>query len=290
MSNNPDGSATIRGDWAGVPQSASGGSTGGSMTFYVDAQRKFITVADPTSIFPIPIQTLYEPEDQTPPQSTLAIGTPQYNVAGILTFVTSATRFTETATDTDSGVENLWYRVYPQNASPGPSYAPVIASSFSFNVTGADGMYNFDEYATDNAGNDENANHGFVYLDNTPPVVTITQPALTQYTHSNALVLAYSVSDGTGFEGEKLYSNNGWLADAPRWNRAGGCGPKHSAARPAVGHAHVFRQFLRQPEQCRRQFRDVLDRRDPGQRKKRCQHVSDPGLYFECGDCDVTRR
>lgn len=59
----------IEGDWAGVPQSSSLGSSGGHMKFYV-YNRKIIIPAAP-SIFPVTIQKMYEPEDATPPGITI---------------------------------------------------------------------------------------------------------------------------------------------------------------------------------------------------------------------------
>jgi hypothetical protein len=59
----------IDGDWAGVPQSTSLGSSGGHMQFYV-YNRKIIIPATP-SIFPVTIEKMYEPEDTTPPVITI---------------------------------------------------------------------------------------------------------------------------------------------------------------------------------------------------------------------------
>jgi hypothetical protein len=67
-----------------------------------------------------------------------------------------------------------------------------------FNLAGADGWYEADTYATDNAGNDSASNSAVAYFDNTAPVAAITQPAATQYGHGDTLTLNYTVSDGTG--------------------------------------------------------------------------------------------
>jgi hypothetical protein len=37
-----------------------------------------------------------------------------------------------------------------------------------------------------------------VYLDNTPPVTTISAPAATQYLHSDTFTISYNVTDGNG--------------------------------------------------------------------------------------------
>ena len=59
----------IEGDWAGVPQSTSAGSSGGHMKFFV-FNHKIIVAATP-SIFPVTIEKMYEPEDTTPPVITI---------------------------------------------------------------------------------------------------------------------------------------------------------------------------------------------------------------------------
>jgi hypothetical protein len=137
---------------------------------------------------------MFQGQDTTPPQSTLTIGTPQYT--GSQLFVAAATPFTVTATDDASGVWNVWYRFFPSGSSP-PSYTSVDGFSASFNVSGADGLYEVDTYATDNAGSDETPAHvQSVYLDNTAPVATINAPVAKQYLHSDTFTIDYSVSDG----------------------------------------------------------------------------------------------
>src|SRR5262249_25551789 len=59
----------IEGDWAGLPQSTSAGSSGGHMKFFV-FNHKIIVGATP-SIFPVTIEKMYEPEDTTPPLITI---------------------------------------------------------------------------------------------------------------------------------------------------------------------------------------------------------------------------
>src|SRR5262249_20825404 len=143
----------IEGDWAGVPQSTGAGSSGGHVKFFVTFN-KIIVPATP-GIFPVITEKLYEPEDTTPPASTLTIGTPRYPAGGSQPFVTSATRITITATDVGSGVQNIWDRVFPQGATPPPAYTSVVGSSTSFGLTGPDGGYEVDSFATDTAGKDE---------------------------------------------------------------------------------------------------------------------------------------
>jgi hypothetical protein len=140
----------------------------------------------------------FQPADTTAPQSTLTVGTPQYTAGSGQLFVAAATPFTLTATDDATGVWNVWYRFFPSGSSA-PSYTSADGFSATFNVSGADGMYEVDTYATDNAGNDETPSHSqMVYLDTTVPVTTITAPVAKQYLHSDTFIISYSVTDGNG--------------------------------------------------------------------------------------------
>ena len=196
ITEHEDGSATIQGDWAGVPQSTSPGSTGGSVTLTVDAKRKVITPVTLAGFFPT-LQKLYEPEDKIAPESGLLIGSPQYTNGTDQLFVNGNTPLTAFAVDQGSGVQNLWYRYFASGATP-PAYTPAVGSTVTFKLTGADGEDQVDSYATDNAGNDEAPNSKTLYLDATAPVATITSPLAKQYARSDPLLLSYSVSDGSG--------------------------------------------------------------------------------------------
>ncbi len=139
----------------------------------------------------------FGPADTTAPQSTLTIGTPQYAGTSQL-FVAAATPFTLTATDDSSGVWNVWYRFFPSGGSA-PGYTSADGFSVTFNLSGVDGVYEVDSYATDNAGNDETPAHvQSVYLDTTAPVATISEPVAKQYLHSDFFTISYNVTDGNG--------------------------------------------------------------------------------------------
>jgi hypothetical protein len=141
----------------------------------------------------------FQPADTMAPQSTLTIGLPQYVTGGGQLFVAAATPFTLTATDDATGVWNVWYRFFPSGSSSPPSYTSVDGFYASFSLSGVDGLYEVDSYATDNAGNDEAPAHvRSVYLDTTAPVTTITAPVAKQYLHSDTFTISYNVSDGTG--------------------------------------------------------------------------------------------
>src|SRR5207244_1940637 len=64
------GQVVIEGDWAGVPQSMSAGSSGGHMKFFVFKHKIIFAPAAP-GIFPVAIEKMYEPEDKTPPVITI---------------------------------------------------------------------------------------------------------------------------------------------------------------------------------------------------------------------------
>jgi hypothetical protein len=144
------------------------------------------------------VLTKFQGPDTTPPQSTLTIGAPQYAASGGQLFIAASTPLTVTATDDASGVWNVWYRFFPSGGSA-PGYTSADGFSASFNISGADGSYEVDSYATDNAGNDETPAHvQSVYLDTTAPVTTISAPVAKQYLHSDTFTISYTVTDGTG--------------------------------------------------------------------------------------------
>jgi len=127
------------------------------------------------------------------PKSTLTIGTPHFGA-----FVTSSTPLTIDATigGVNHTVASVSYRVYPQGTAP-PAFTSQ-APPVQFSVSGADGPYTVDFFATGDNGISEFQKTATVIVDNTPPVVTITVPAATQYAHSDVLTLDYSASDGAG--------------------------------------------------------------------------------------------
>jgi len=59
-----------------------------------------------------------------------------------------------------------------------------------------DGLYTFYYRSQDNKGNLEQTRKQAFQIDTVPPVITITQPASGNYTHSSTLTLNYKVTDG----------------------------------------------------------------------------------------------
>ncbi|KAF4343333.1 carbohydrate-binding module family 12 [Fusarium beomiforme] len=89
--------------------------------------------------------------DTIAPQSSLAIGQPQY-APGPPVVVSSMTPLTLTGTDSGSGVLSVAYRFYLDGTVPG-AYTTVTSGSVQFKLSGPDGIYGVDTLVTDVAGN-----------------------------------------------------------------------------------------------------------------------------------------
>jgi hypothetical protein len=98
------------------------------------------------------------------------------------------------AVDTGSGVNQITYSA--TGAQP-ISQTTVPGDTATFPIT-TEGQTTVSYYATDNVGNVEDTKSVTVKIDVTPPVITITQPTATTYTHSSTLTLNYTVDDGSG--------------------------------------------------------------------------------------------
>jgi hypothetical protein len=134
--------------------------------------------------------------DDTPPQSTLGVGTPSFPAVNP-GFVTGATPLTISAVDAGAGVASVSYRAYAQGSAP-PAYTVVTGSSATLHLSGPDGAYQLDLFAADNLGNAEAAHSAVLALDGTPPTIAITQPAAGTYPRGSTLTLDYSAADGAG--------------------------------------------------------------------------------------------
>ncbi|HEY7289868.1 MAG TPA: hypothetical protein VH583_08530 [Vicinamibacterales bacterium] len=131
------------------------------------------------------------------PKSSLTFGTPSF-VGGGGTFVTSSTPLTINATDGGStlGVASVSFRFYPQGTTPTAFTTQLPPAQFT--LSGADGPYTVDMFATGNNGMVEVTHSITVILDNTAPVISITSPTATQYVHSDTLTIGFTTSDGAG--------------------------------------------------------------------------------------------
>jgi hypothetical protein len=162
--------------------------------------------------------------DNSPPTTTLSIGTPQY-VSGPNTYVTSATSFALSATD-NSGGSGVYHTFHKIGAGP-------WTEGTSFTVSGPDGAHGYQWYSTDHVGNTEPPHSGTVILDNTPPTTTLTI-GIPQYTDasSNLYVATWtpftlSAADGGSGMAQTCYRihnatyNSGWLSYAVPFTLAG---------------------------------------------------------------------
>jgi len=110
-----------------------------------------------------------------------------------------------------SGVKSITYSA--AGAHP-IADTTVNAAAVAFGIT-SPGITTVTFFAIDNAGNVEGPNTITVRIDKLPPTLVIVQPAPTTYTHSETLVLDYSVSDtgGSGVDTfEALIDGSGLLA------------------------------------------------------------------------------
>jgi len=90
----------------------------------------------------------------------------EYQGNGI-TAVTSGSNIELIATDDISGVSGIFWRIGGDSFCVNDTFAV-------FNITGDDGVYEIYYHSIDNAGNIEEEKDTCVYLDNTPPVSSIS--------------------------------------------------------------------------------------------------------------------
>ncbi len=108
--------------------------------------------------------------DDTPPVSVLSIGEPKYLVGG--SFVRSATPLALSAADGGVGSNSTFYRLW------GGSWSSWEEYSSPFSLSGRDGTW-FAEYLSfDYLGNRETTQNLALFLDDTPPVTTISHAAV----------------------------------------------------------------------------------------------------------------
>jgi len=109
------------------------------------------------------------------PTTTLDINPTTPKFIGVYTYVNNNTEFNLNASDSDSGLRSIWFRIW--NDGIWSSWFPYIGP---FQVTGNDGVIYIEYNSTDNLGQNEAANNITVYLDDTPPStdLAITGPRL----------------------------------------------------------------------------------------------------------------
>ncbi len=147
-----------------------------------------------------PQQTTSVQTDTTPPQTALTIGAPSYPANP--TFVTPSSKLVLSATDAGSGVQSISYRVYAQGGAV-PGFTSTPGSSLQFTISGADGPYQVEYKATDNAGNAEVVHVQTITLDSTPPQsqLAVGDPkstGATTFVASSTKLTVNSVDPGSG--------------------------------------------------------------------------------------------
>ena len=132
------------------------------------------------------------------PTSKVTFGSPTFTGAGGK-YITSATTVTIDATEggDTTPAASVSYRSYPAGTTTKPDFT-MQPPPVQFTLTGIDGAYVIETFATGNNGAVEVPHFANATLDNTAPVSTIVVPAATQYSHSDSLTLNYSTSDGAG--------------------------------------------------------------------------------------------
>jgi hypothetical protein len=145
----------IEGDWAGVPQSTSAGSSGGHMKFFV-FNHKIIVGATP-SIFPVTIEKMYEPEDTAPP--VIRITQPaatQYPHNATLTLNYSL------ADGAGSGVQS--FTALMDNATTIGNHGLQSGQTIKLLTEMNLGQHTFTVNAIDNAGNEDSSSVTFTIV------------------------------------------------------------------------------------------------------------------------------
>jgi hypothetical protein len=145
------------------------------------------------------------------PTSALSVGSPRFNQ-----FVSSATPLALSSSALDAeGFQYRFRRVGiapPPNGFPLPVYPsplpfpvhwthtdlPAGSQSVAVQLTGVDDSYLM-QWSAESFGNLLESRHAQqLTLDNTPPVITINQPAAAQYTHADSVTIDYNLTDGLG--------------------------------------------------------------------------------------------
>jgi len=106
------------------------------------------------------------PFDNIPPTTTKIVSIPKYGPNN--EWVTSSTQFNFTATDDLSGVNKTYYRVWYNGV-----WDDWMIYAGKFTLSG-EGKHYLEYYSVDNVGNVEETHNQTHYVDNSPPVVTIS--------------------------------------------------------------------------------------------------------------------
>jgi len=104
--------------------------------------------------------------DNMPPNTIKSVGEPKYGIND--EWVTSNTEFNFTATDDLSGINAIYYRIWFDII-----WTPWTKYTSNFTLSG-EGKHYLEFYSVDNAGNVEVTHNQTHYVDDSPPVATIS--------------------------------------------------------------------------------------------------------------------
>ena len=142
--------------------------------------------------------------DNTPPETTIHIGTPNHYTASDI-YVSSATDLTLTAEDTGAGVQYTEYRI---------DGGALTTYSGAFYLTGySDGPHLIEFHSVDNVGNIEDMKSQILIVDNTPPEVNIDAPENEDYVYGLIQIEMTATDEGSGVDFVEYSLDNGvtWL-------------------------------------------------------------------------------
>lgn len=126
--------------------------------------------------------------DTVAPTTTVNTGSPKYAVDTFL-FVSDATVFTFSAADDTSGVRETKYRI---DSGTWNTYTAEFSLSYL-----SEGSHTIGYFSIDNAGNEESEKTLGVFLDKTPPIISVASPtgSLTQYFGATTVTFTVTVTD-----------------------------------------------------------------------------------------------
>jgi hypothetical protein len=196
----------IEGDWAGVPQSTSAGSSGGHMKFFV-FNHKIIVGATP-SIFPVTIEKMYEPEDTTTPVITITQpAVIQYPHNATLTLNYSV------SDGTGSGIQS--FTLLMDNATTVGNHGLQSGQAINLLTEMNLGQHTFTLTATDNAGNEDSRSVTFTIVV-TPDSIKddvnqfVATGAIRNHGLANSLLTKLNAASNARAAGDCATANNNY--------------------------------------------------------------------------------
>ncbi|MCI0497333.1 MAG: right-handed parallel beta-helix repeat-containing protein, partial [Thermoplasmata archaeon] len=141
--------------------------------------------------------------DDTPPASTLTVGSPQH-----IPFVTEATPINLTATDGGVGLDSIMYRIWNGSWSTWTSY------TVEFTLTW-EGIHHVEVHAVDLLGNVEADDNRTLFVDVTAPVTSVTLSGPSHLDHITSMTEVNLTSidgagSGVGAIDRRIWNGTAW--------------------------------------------------------------------------------